>query len=192
MVFTRYQARLQHILRTGETSDGSPDSEVSFNHNWLDRALLGRTVHSTHSSDDEPEHVDTDTDMADDRTDRRLTLLESAVMGMTEKFDELLSIVNPEQPVPGERRQGSRPSLTRGAAGVHDRGRHCSESRPPPALPNMSPNIFVGRSLSHHVVTMVRAYLLTCILDNYCQSLTCTLADQASLLLKRNLMPETL
>ena len=76
---------------------------MSLNPSWLDRVFLGRPADTSddHESelgnDSEAANDHVSPDRAADRQERRLTLLESAVMGMTEKFDEFLSIVNPEQ-----------------------------------------------------------------------------------------------
>ena len=119
MVLTRYQAR-QFNGAAGGTSTDSEESEVSFNPNWLDRAFLGRGIHTPAGEDDQAS-----TTMADDRQERRIQLLESAVTGMTERFDELLSFMNPDQYSNPDRR-AEQGTAARGATG----GLHAGDARP--------------------------------------------------------------
>ena len=129
MVLTRGQVRARRYF--GEYSaTSSSDSEVSFNPQWLDTVLLGR-----HSG--EPGHIEGDegqqTDaMASDHQERRIQLLESAVMGMTEKFDELLSVINPD-PAPRTSLESARATTPVGnmVASRIPPGHHCDEARPP-------------------------------------------------------------
>ena len=132
MVRTRLQARLLNLYGSGESSAYSTDSEVSFGTTWLDAAFLGRRAQPDLPTD--PETDSSTHDMADNRHERRIQLLESAVMGTTEKFDELLTSINPQ---PDTRHNDSprhrQPSL-HGAgqpAGVRIRGRRYEEERPP-------------------------------------------------------------
>ena len=133
MVRTRLQARLHRRYGTGENTTDSSDSEVSFNPTWLDKAFLTRTPRQDDSSD----QVSTGRhDMGDYRQEHRMQLLESAVMGMTERFDELLSVVNSEQTSTAGPRDSNPPQpRSRGptspARGAHAGGRHYTESRPP-------------------------------------------------------------
>ena len=122
MVRTWGQLKAQQYF--GESSAASSDSEVSFNPHWLDTVLLGRRPNTVDLSDeDNPHHTYT---MAADRQERRIQLLESAVMGMTEKFDELLSVVNPDTARRASMDAGrSVPPVPNMAP-----GRHCDEARP--------------------------------------------------------------
>ena len=124
-MLTRSQNRLRQRFNPPGRFVESSDSEVSFNHEWLDRVLLGRASHV--ESEDATEADNEDSDMADDRQERRIQLLESAVMGMTEKFDELLTVFNPQsahtaQPTPPAPRPPPRDV---------GHGGHVAESRPP-------------------------------------------------------------
>ena len=131
MVRTRGQVRAQQYFNQLH-STSSDDSEVSFNPAWLDTELLGRNP-GADSTD--PEEDRQDYDMAD-RHERRIQLLESAVMGMTEKFDELLSAVNPENVRPASIETARPVSPARHVPAGRGRvGGHYGESRPPPLDP---------------------------------------------------------
>ena len=92
MVHTRSQTKAGHSYygKSGESTEKSSDSEVSFNTRWLDYPLLGQP-HSPLSALSQAAD-DTDSEIAEhnDRQERRLRILESAVMGIIEKFDSLL------------------------------------------------------------------------------------------------------
>ena len=94
MVLTRAQrAKLYSGEGNGGTAHNtSDDSEISFGPTWLDRHLLRRRPRAASTTSGESEQQMAD---QDDRQERRLQLLESAVMGMTEKFDNILSSFNP-------------------------------------------------------------------------------------------------
>ena len=131
MVRTRGQLRAQENRGLGGYEATSSDSEVSFNPNWLDTVLLGRQQPRTDDESDDPSEFDA---MAADRQERRIQLLESAVMGMTEKFDELLSVFNPEQTTrsPAE---AARAAPAHHVPGRIPAGRHFEESMPSPLDP---------------------------------------------------------
>ena len=88
----------RYCSENGGSSQHSTDSEISFGSTWLDAAILGphRDPQRGDEGDDaKSDHstTDGDSDMAgasNDRQERRLQLLESAVMGMTEEFDSLM------------------------------------------------------------------------------------------------------
>ena len=130
MVRTRLQARQHNIPVAGDTSADSSDAEVSFNPAWLDHAFLGRgrTLADLHSDDTT---ADTIRAMAEDRQERRIQLLESAAMGMTEKFDELLSSIKPSDSYSAGRHDtpGGPPRSPQRAPATG--GRHYAEARPP-------------------------------------------------------------
>ena len=134
---TRLQARIQGYNNNDETTAASSDSEVSFNPIWLDRYLLGQDRERETEVEDDTD-ID-ETSMADDRQERRLTLLESAVMGMNEKFDELLANFNTHSLPPTDRHRPAHSphsSPVRGtgarAPGRHypEAGRRHTEARP--------------------------------------------------------------
>ena len=131
MVRTRLQARLQERFGENYTTD-SCDSEVSFNPAWLDSAFLG-TRHPRDDEDQDEEQGEGEghrhDDMAD-KNERRLQLLESAVMGMTEKFDELLGAISSQS---APTRQARQPAPSGPQATHH--GRHYREVRPSPVDP---------------------------------------------------------
>ena len=128
MVLTRLQTRLQR-RNYGETTAESSESEVSFNPAWLDRVFLGRAPNDP-PNDHDGEADSESSDMADDRNERRMQLLESAVMGMTEKFDELLVAVNTQPQVATQP-----PPAFPHAAPDRGRGSPYSEVRPTPVDP---------------------------------------------------------
>ena len=73
--------------------------------------------------------------MGDDRQKHHIQHLGSAIMGMTETFDEILSVVNPmfpRHPSP----EAARPATAaRVAASVHHCGCHYDKAPPPPLNP---------------------------------------------------------
>ena len=130
MMRTRLQARLMQAGTAGESSAYSTDSEVSFGSTWLDAAFLGQRPLSDPRTD--PESDSTSHDMADDRQERRMQLLESAVMGMTEKFDELLTNFNcRSDQARDKQRRPHQAAPVDPPAGVRIRGRRYEEARPP-------------------------------------------------------------
>ena len=140
MVYTRSQYYKLTADITGESLNASTDSEVSFGPGWLDRAILGRRLPPVTDTDTGSEHHSaTDMSEGDDRHERRMLLLESAVLGMNEKFDALLISVNSSNPDtcglhrrdlpggPGQHGFTSPPGHNQ--HGGDDGGRH-SQSRP--------------------------------------------------------------
>ena len=68
--------------------------------------------------------------MADDRNERRIQLLESAVMGMTEKFDDILNVFNSRSA-----HAGHAPPAPRNRPRDPGQDGHFAETRPPPVDP---------------------------------------------------------
>ena len=141
MVRTRGQLRAEENIGRGSYATTSSDSEVSFNPNWLDTVFLGSGRSETDHEQDSYSEPD---DMAADRQERLIQLLESAVMGMNEKFNELLSAFNsePTRQLTVESRHDAPP---RQGAGRIPAGRHFEESRPTPLDPRASTTGCGGR-----------------------------------------------
>ena len=142
MVLTCGQARAGKYF--GGFTATSSDSEVSCNPAWLDTQLLGQRYSPDSTDSESDQQVG---DMAVDRQERRIQLLESAVMAMTEKFDELLSAVNPMLTSRGPTAVPAG-SPHHEDAGARHAGRHCDEA-PPAALNHRAPGCadFVSQRL---------------------------------------------
>ena len=145
MVFTHNQSRLSHLYghTVGSNAADSGDSEISFGPAYFDRLFLGGQQATGYEADhetdrDTDESPETSMEGGDDRQERRLQLLESAVMRMTEKFDSLLLQIShaPQQghglPSP---HAPHGPSAAQGQHGVHG----YQTSRPTPLDPRHPP-----------------------------------------------------
>ena len=137
MVLTRSQARLYQYYgqRDGENTTDSIDSEVSFGPAYFDHLFLGGRPDTPATHNTTAESMDG----GDNRHERRLQLLESTVMGMTEKFDSLLLQVNPSPRAP----YGPPPAPHQAASRSADLGQHGGHAyqvhRPAPLDPRLPP-----------------------------------------------------